>query len=48
MTGSGRFLESVFLVCISKENTFFVFFVCNLFWKERQNKVKHYKYRQKM
>ena len=26
----------------------FLFFVCNLSWKERQNKVKHYKCRQKM
>lgn len=48
MTGSGRFLESVFLICISKENTIFLSFVCNLSWKERQNKVKHYKCRQKM
>ncbi len=47
MTGSGRFLESVFLVCISKKYNF-LFFVCNLSWKERQNKVKHYKCRQKM
>lgn len=48
MTGSGRFLESVFLGLYFKRKYNFLFFVCNLFWKERQNEVKHYKCRQKM